>query len=92
MNVDSLAGKLAQPFIAFLENLYNGIVYKAMLTLLPDEGKIPPHVDSGDALLTIRRCHLVVTAETGLILRWVMKLITSLPALCLSLTTPVSIL
>ena len=65
MNVDSLAGKLAQPFIAFLENLYNGIVYKAMLTLLPDEGKIPPHVDSGDALLTIRRCHLVVTAETG---------------------------
>jgi hypothetical protein len=65
MNVDSLAAKLVQPFIAFLENLYSGIVYKAMLTLLPDGGKIIPHADRGVGLLTIHRCHLVVTAETG---------------------------
>ena len=65
MNVDSSAVKLVQPFIAFLENLYGGIVYKAMFALLPDGGKIPPHVDRGVGLLTIRRCHLVVIAETG---------------------------
>ena len=65
MNADSLAVKLVQPFIAFLENLYNGTVYKAMFTLLPDGGKIPPHVDRGVGLLTTHRCHLVVTAEAG---------------------------
>tara|TARA_R110000765_G_scaffold371799_1_gene462100 strand:- start:65 stop:628 length:564 start_codon:yes stop_codon:yes gene_type:complete len=65
MNVDSLAVKLVQPFIAFLENFYSATVYKAMLTLLPKGGKIPPHTDSGKGLLTIHRCHLVVTAETG---------------------------
>lgn len=65
MNVDSLAVKLVQPFIAFLENFYSATVYKAMLTLLPKGGKIPPHVDNGEGLLTIHRCHLVVTAETG---------------------------
>jgi len=65
MNVDSLAIKLAQPFIAFLEKFYSGIVYKAMLTLLPKGGKISPHVDSGECLLNIHRCHLVITSETG---------------------------
>jgi len=65
MNTDSSSVKLAQPFIAFLENLYDGMVYKAMFTLLPEGGKIPPHIDTGEALLSIRRCHLVVTAEDG---------------------------
>jgi len=65
MNVDSLAVKLVQPFIEFLEKLYSGMVYKAMLALLPKGGKIYPHVDRTECLLNVHRCHLVITAETG---------------------------
>jgi len=65
MNVDSLAVKLVQPFFEFLEKLYSGMVYKAMFALLPHGAKIPPHTDRGVGLLAAHRCHLVVTAETG---------------------------